>query len=248
VLGIHVEVIKLDFRKLIHQQLNTYAKEKASTQKEHIMQSKKKGKKKNSSFEFSPQSFTYNGPIMTKKDKDGSDLKTLVLIQDVALTSTSGGLVNTTFAFENPSSCNEWSDVIAVWDEFRTLGMQVEFIPNTHNTLNTTGLSSAYAPVYCVIDRDDNTASTSYATMAQYANLTTFTLVDRFKKTMKMQGPSVTNQTGTGIVSSEGTFLNTANPPTTCGGIKFFATGLADSTSFGRFIARYRVQFRGRGK
>jgi len=180
--------------------------------------------------EVSPNKLSYNGPIKTKADRDNNDLVTLVLIWDQALTAA-GTAINSTWSFNNPSNCIDWSDYAASYDQYRVLGLQLEYCPNSTFTNPTT---NTYAPIYSVIDRDTATALASYAAAANYASLATHTLDKRWSVSMRMES------------SAEAQFFNTQSVPGSSGGIKTFASGLSNVT-FGRATAFYRVQFRGRG-
>jgi len=190
---------------------------------------------------------SYNGPIRTKADKESFDLKTLVLVQDSGATTGVGlTVLSSTFAFENPSSSQDWASAVALYDEYRTLGMEVNFVPNMEECLDTANLAFLHNPIYSVIDRDSNVALTSYGQAANFPSLETHTLTKKWKVKMEMEGPS--GQVGAGSAfAGESVWINTSSPPTFCGGILLFGAGLTAATTYGRFIVRYRVQFRGRG-
>jgi len=101
-----------------------------------------------------PTALKYSGPIVTYKDKENTDLVEMVLIQDLQVSSSVGGLINPTFAFNNPSSASDWASTIALYDEYRVLGMEVRWKPNAY----TASAISTFAPIYSVVDRDSSSA------------------------------------------------------------------------------------------
>lgn len=190
-------------------------------------------------------SMSYSGPVMTKADKTSYDLHTVVLVQDIAAVSIGTGIMSPTFSFENPSSTQDWTNVIAIYDEYRTLAMELLFIPNMEDCLDTVNLALNHEPVYTVVDRDTNSALTSYALASNYPSMVPHSLTKRWSVTMKMKGPSL--EISSSLVSGESLWLNCQAAPLLCGSIKVISVGLSASQTYGRFCVRYRVQFRGRG-
>jgi len=192
---------------------------------------------------------SYNGPVLTKADANAVDVKTMVLLNDSAFTANSGGSIQTIFNFENPSTTVDWSNATGLYDEFRVLALEVEFVPNCEDCLDTAGLALAHFPIYSVIDHDTNSVLTTYGNASQYVSMKSHSLTKRWKVIMRMAGPNVGNGATGSLTStySESSFMNCANPPTVCGSIKLFSQGLTGSATYGRIISRWRVQFRGRG-
>lgn len=205
--------------------------------------STKKGKKSG----ISSTSLVYTGPIRTVSDKQETQINTIVLVEDAAVNSSSGNITST-FAFLDPSGCVDWANAIAVWDEYRVLGLEVVYTPNSANALNTNSAALLYAPIYTVIDRDSNSALTSYAQAANYASMQTHVLDQKFSTTYKMKALN-TVLNATAAVGGEGVFLSTQKVAlvTNSGCIKWFASGLTTAGNYGRVTAYYRIQFRGKG-
>jgi len=197
--------------------------------------------------EVSASTMVYKGPVIKKDELQSSDLHTQVLVYDIQLSSTGTGTIVAVFPFESPASAVDWSSAVALYDEYRTLAMEIDYVPNSEDCLSPTNNTNMYFPVYSVIDRDSNAALTSYSVATQYASCVPHTLTKKWRVKMNMEGLSVGNATGSSIVTGEGLWLNCAEPPSVCGSIKLFASGLTNSVAYGRIIIRYRVQFRGRG-
>jgi len=204
-----------------------------------------KGKNNKQPKELAASVMVYNGPIISKADAQSYDLHTQVLVQDVTASSTAGGLLQNAFNFEGPNTATDWTSYQNLYDEYRTLGMEIEYVPNMQGTLNTAGLAQSFAPVYSVIDRDTNAVLASYAAAVQYASCKTHTLTQKWKVKMSMEG--ISSEQNSSINSGEGVWLNCQVTPVLCGAIKVIAVGLSASSTYGHFIVRWRVQFRGRG-
>jgi len=187
----------------------------------------------------------YNGPVVSQSDASSLDLHTQVLCFDSTAVSTAGGLLNPSFQFSNPNPATDWSSFIAIYDEYRVLAMDVTFVPNMEDTLDTSNLAFNHSPMLSVVDRDTNVALAAYSNALNYGSLQYHTLTRKAHREMKMSG--VNSQISSGIPSSEGVFLNCQSAPSLSGAIKFVAVGLSASTTYGHFYVRWRVQFRGRG-
>jgi len=199
----------------------------------------------NQTRELPAKSMIYNGPVVDKAELQSADTHTMSFMQDITAVSTGAGLMAPVFPFENPNSAQDFSVAIQMFDEYRVLAMDVTFVPNMENTLDTANLALNHAPIYAVVDRDSNSALTAYATALNYPSISYHTLTKKWTKKMNMQGSSI--EVSSGIGNAEGLWLNCQSTPTLCGSIKIVAVGLSASATYGHFILRYRVQFRGRG-
>jgi len=197
--------------------------------------------------ELSATTFVYWGPVVPPSAMKGISLNTLVLTEEGPFTTTSGGIISFVFPFANPSGATDWTTASGLYDEYRTLALSVQYYPNTEDCLTTNSALLIFNPIYTVIDRDSNAALTSYAQAANYEALKVFSLTKRFRIDMKMSGLNVQTNNNTSNTASEGAFLNCAAVPTYCGSIKMFSGTNSTSTTYGRFVVRYLVQFRGRG-
>jgi len=196
--------------------------------------------------EVSASTMVYRGPVVSYSEKQSADLHTQVLVYDFALTSSGAGTIANTLPFENPSATIDWASAVNLYDEYRTLAMEILYVPNAED-VQTPATITAIFPIYTVIDRDSQIALTSYAQATEYGSCVPHTLTKKWSVRMNMEGLSVGNSTGTSSVTGEGLWLNASIPPPACGSIKMFSTGLNSSAAYGRMIVRYRVQFRGRG-
>jgi len=196
---------------------------------------KKKGSPSKSSYmtvkELDPSCTSYYGPVTSPSTMSNTKPNTILLIQEMALSSSGAGVINATFAKDIPTSCTDWSNLDSTYDQYRVLALEVKYFPN-----QSSGSANTFTPLLSVVDRDVITPLASYAAAANYDSLKEHVLDRPFKRTMKMSG------------TQDGVFLDTLAVPSASGAIKFFATGLTNSVSYGRVIVYYLIQFRGRGQ
>ncbi len=158
----------------------------------------------------------------------GNDLHTFILRDDVAVTTDGAGLLQSVFS-NNPSSTSNWSGYAGVFDEYRILGVVLDF-----KRLFAVGGATTlfYAPVAHCIDRSDSTVLTSYdlALRSQDGKESNGNVGFRVIMPMKDVG--------------ESEFKSTASPVAETW-IKFYSSGNTASTTIGRAAVQYVVQFRG---
>jgi hypothetical protein len=190
----------------------------------------RKGKTQGKLFkEPSSKSISYNGPVRLASADAEQSLHSLQLVNEFQLTSNSGGVINNVFP-SSPNGCADWSSLALVFDEYRTLGFQVEFYPDNRYTKVTTNCT----PLVCVVDRDNAAALTTYTIGAQYESCKFESVEDPWIRKVKMNG-----------IEDSG-FVNTTSPVPTFY-IKLYGQNESVSTTYGLIIIRYLVQFRGVG-
>jgi len=162
-----------------------------------------------------------------------------IMSTDGTLTSDAGGTMAPVFT-SNPASpggglgaCAGWSSLSAVFDEYRTLAFEVEFV-SVYDQL----ISSAVQPLCFVKDYDTSTALSSFGNADNYASQKLFTIAEYDGKVKKF----VIRMNG----AENAGFANTASPAALFW-IKAFSTGLTTSSNVIHVFVRYLVQFRGRG-
>ncbi len=170
----------------------------------------------------------YRGPLRTNQ----AALIVADLVTDFALSSNGSGTIAVNFG-DYPNNATDWAQYTATYAEYRVLSMTCRFTPNTEGATVST---VAYAPIYVVWDTDQtavNTVLTSYADASNFASLQIHSINMPFQISHRMS------------TVDEATFA-----PTTSSVIdyafKYFATGLTNSTSYGRVTIIYHCQFRGR--
>jgi hypothetical protein len=156
------------------------------------------------------------------------DTYTMEMIYDQPLSSDGSGNNNLTLG-NSPASTSNWSNVSAVFDEYRVLAMKLQYRPNEFN-----GGSVVQAPITSVIDYDTSAALTGYTLAAQYSSQVEFRGSQNWTRTAYMSG-----------VENSG-FVSTGSPGNTFW-IKLYTSGNTINTTLGRYVITFVVQFRGKG-
>lgn len=187
----------------------------------------------------SSHALSYAGPLAMA----GSAYQNAPIVAPLFYTGTIGSdAVGTlTSVFNNdPSVYADWSNYASLYDEYRYLGIELEFFPYNRYSKTTTTCT----PGVGVVDRDDTTSLASLALGFQYESALVLSLEDPWTDRrhyrgalpalkMKMDGPR------------ESLWITTAAPVAT-GCIKIRFEGLSSSTTYGRILVRGLFQFRGR--
>jgi len=136
-----------------------------------------------------------------------------------------------------------WADYTAIYDRFRVLAMEVEFIPNNRYDKLTTVTT---AGVGC-IDRDSNSALASLTAGFGNSSARGLSLDDPWTDSHDYVGSKYRafgwKMDGV-CAGGEGQWITTATPqPTTMPTIKFYFQNLTASTTYGVIYQRVMVQF-----
>ena len=114
------------------------------------------------------------------------------------------------------------------FDKYRVIGFQMKFYPNNRYNKTTTTCT----PVVVSIDRDDPTALTSYSQASEAESAVEHTLEDPWTFYATAQNGDALNFRD--CLSATNTYY-----------IKLFATGLSVSTTYGRLMFSFLVQYQG---
>lgn len=165
----------------------------------------------------------YVGPI--SRVRSGSDTKSFFFNYQSAVTSNGSGVINLVIG-NNPSVYVDWSNIAALYHEYRVLSLSVDFIPQ-----NKYNQAAAAPAIVSVVDHStDVNVMTSYDTTIQFQSAKWHSLNDNFGRRTKMTGPD--EAVFTPITTGVNTFS-----------VKFYADGCANSTTYGRVFATALVQF-----
>jgi len=189
----------------------------------------KKPKRKNATSHPSDGRVAYTGPIHAPGSKQETEMFTVNFGTVGSVTSNVGGIMALVYSCL-PNTSADWTSAIALYDEYRVLGMELKFFPNNRYSKVTTTVRAAVVTV----DRDDTTVPTSYLTQTKKASAKLVSLEDPWTITAKMNG-----------IEDAG-FITTATSVTAFS-FKLYSDGLTVSTEFGLAFIEYLVQFRGRG-
>jgi hypothetical protein len=165
----------------------------------------------------------------------GTQCPTFRLYTDQTLLTTTGaGVLDTVFQIRGDNYLN-MTDIAAVFDEYRPVRAELEYIPLQNVTAyNGSGFSWRGWSVG-VVDYDDVTALTSYAGGLAYDTHKNFQIVDRERWNVKFD--FVPDQEWT----------DTATLTTAFASVKVYgsgSTGLANSQDYGSFVGWCEFQFR----
>jgi len=189
----------------------------------------------------SPSAVIYQGPITRRGESQGLDTNTQTFLSDSAVASSVGTTLSAVWGgdptgsggFNNPAS-PEWAAYVALYREYRVLGLQVEFIPNAQYS-QPTAAGLTFAPLYEVVEHDGTTANlTGYSQATQFPSMIPRSLTKPWKRAIRMAD------------TLEAAFIATANAPTVPLVIKWFSTALSASAPYGRARVSVLVQLRGR--
>jgi len=173
----------------------------------------------------------YKGPIVPRNMKEEAELYTVPLRFTGVINSTAGGIIDS-FYSSDPSSyaLAEWTSMVALYGEYRVLGMEVEFAPYNRYSKTTVNCT----PLLVLTDREAPVAATgSYQAAMSHESCVIRTLEDPWKHSVRMMN------------AEESQFLECTGP-TPLFSVKFYADGLSVSTAYGRSFVVLLIQFRAR--
>jgi len=173
----------------------------------------------------------YNGPSIPRVFAMQRKTNTELMIQETGFSSDAGGLMTTVFG-SSPSAASNWSGWQSCYDEFRTLALTVQYVPNDRYNR---GVSVFTAPLSMVCDMDNSGSLASYTQAAQYGSDVFKSLDTPWKIHLKMSGVT------------DAQWSNTSPGTTSFFWIKCYAAGLTASTQYGLLLIYRLVEFRGAG-
>lgn len=159
-----------------------------------------------------------------------TSLHTFKLHLDTALSSDATGSISTVIG-DTPTTSPDWVNLAGIFDKYRVIGFQIKYYPNNRYSKTTTTCT----PVVVCIDRDDNTALTSYPQAMESESAAEHTLEDPWSFYATAQNGDQLNFRD--ALSSTNTYW-----------IKLFSSGLSVSTTYGRLMYTFLVQWQGIGR
>lgn len=174
---------------------------------------------------------SYGGPIISRNMKMAEEVITVPMIFTGVISSSAGGVIDAGYTSDpNSYSLTDWTNMVALWGEYRTLGLEVKFFPNNRYSK----LSVNCTPLVLLVDRDaPNSTLGSYQLAASHESARIVGLEDPWAESVKMQN------------AEESQFIAT-NGTQALYSVKFYADGLTVSTAYGRAFVYLLIQFRGR--
>lgn len=175
-----------------------------------------------------PAATTYNGPSVLPRAKQENRTDVLEMKSLIVLASSAAGVIDQVID-NNPSGYQDWSSVAALWDDYRSLSLRIEYFPYNRYSKTTTSCK----PLYQVIDRDSVGALSSVNAAIQYESCDRKSSEDPWTRVAKMKD----------VLDSQ--FITTASPSATFA-IKHYQNGYSASTSYGEVLITLIIQVRGR--
>lgn len=138
----------------------------------------------------------------------------------------------------------QWSSISGLYDEYRVLAYELEYFPA--NRYSKTVVNTF--PILGVIDHDDAAPLTTAEQAIGYESARILTLDDPWTDRKEYRGSSVPSLKMYMSGPEESGFLTTATTGTSQRAILLFAAGgiLTPNTTYGLYLVRWLVQFRGR--
>jgi hypothetical protein len=190
------------------------------------------------SYPVNAGSVIYTGPsIMPTSITPETDRRELHF--EVPATSTAGGVIDGNFTSASGTTGVRQSSVqFTSWQfrEYRVLALRVEYHPSYQNCnpLVAAGTNALCSTFWSYIDRNDASPSGSYANFIDNSSNRVHSLMVPWVREAKM------NEVG------ESMFISISADFTQYYTIKYFATGLSASTTYGNFYVRWIVEYRTR--
>jgi hypothetical protein len=179
--------------------------------------------------EISPSVTVYKGPVLDKRAAKADDLSTVVVSYTEFISSSAGAKITSVFS-DDLTGFTDIASFAAIYDEYRVLGLRLEYFPCNRYSKTTT----LCRPLISVVDRDDAAVLSTYSSAVAYGSCRKESLEDPFVREIKMSGPG------------DATFLDTASFANGKNFIKLYADGLSASVEYGMVVLYARVQFRGK--
>lgn len=171
----------------------------------------------------------YRGPIVTR-DVGVADDSVVELLTYV--TSISGGTLGVQYYVgTNPSIATGWASFAARYDEYRVLGLQLEYWPHYPGGNAAVSHSAGFGVV--THSAVNPFPFTSVTNMVGYDDWTPYQTSSHWKGQWRM------------AATEEAQYVSTASPIQT-GYIGFFAPTASSTGTYGYTTIAFRIQFRGR--
>lgn len=176
---------------------------------------------------------TYTGPISTPAYREASDLHSFVIALQGTIASSAGGVINTVFdAWSQVTSSPTWTNLSASFKECRILAMDVTFLPWNQYSKATTVTTT---PIYTVVDRTNNTPLSSLGDAASNSSCVIKSLENRFTRAVRMDS----------VDEAQWVLVGSGPSASSRFYIKWYSSGLSNSTTYGEYLTYVVVQFRG---
>lgn len=162
------------------------------------------------------------------KGQKQQDTYTIMMEQDLLVTSSSTGVVNDVLN-NDPSAASNWGSLVTTFDEYRILALDIHFSPFQFN-----GAAVIQSGFITAIDYDTFGPLGSYSAGAAYASAIEHGGGQDWRRRIYMSG-----------VENSGFSPTSVTNATFC--LKVYSDSNTVSSKLGRYLIKYIVQFRGKG-
>lgn len=171
-----------------------------------------------------PAATSYSGPIMVRGGPQQDNVIELNFANTGIITASVGGAVDLVYGGGGTTSAPDWSSAALVWHEYRVLAMELEFMPVSISS------TTAY-PLIGTVDRGSSATLGGYNAAVSHESAKLLPSNRGWRMKANMNGPDESVWTATTTTFS-------------CFWIKVYGDTFVGSQTLGRYIVRYRVQFR----
>lgn len=173
----------------------------------------------------------FRGPIISRNMRMAEEVVSIPMIFTGVLPSSAGGAIDVGYTSDpNSYALSDWTNLVALYGEYRTLGLEVKYFPQNRYSKTTTTCT----PLVVLVDREAPTSTLgSYQVAASHEAAQILSLEDPWAVSAKMQN------------AEESQFIAT-NGTQALYSVKMYADGLTVSTTYGRCFVYLLIQFRGR--
>jgi hypothetical protein len=179
----------------------------------------------------SPAAQEYRGPIIPRGPSIAQTSIVRIITYSTVLTSTAGGVLSIAYT-SLPTGSADWSLLAGLYQEFRTLAYQVDYVPYNVNYINSATLApKAQAPLCAGINRTGAATPTTLALALQLEGGRISNTGCRWTIQVRASG------------SNEMAFQPVASGVSTSQ-VNSYADALDPSVAYAIGIIRWRVEFR----
>ncbi len=173
-----------------------------------------------------PLTPVYRGPIHVPGRDNQTQVYKVNQVYTAAATTSAGGVIDVVFG-NSPAVLSNWSTLAAEWNEYRVLGIELEYIPIKNVA------SWAYGTANTVVDHDVSAALGSINAACQHESFQCSSMYSRWRRVARADGVE------------EMDFVPTTSPSATYY-IKCYSDGNATIQTIGRFYLTYLLEMRGK--
>lgn len=164
--------------------------------------------------------------------------------------TAAAGVLSLKFTMRYPDSALELSAFNALFDSYRVCALKLKFYPSVPNDTSTT---TAYSPLYAVVDQDADSSGANFLTSVnqalQYERVRAINMYKPWKLYVKI--PKVySGFTNSGTPRTRCTVLKDGfidiNTPMYTGTVGFYGTGFTGTTNYGNLVVTYYTAYENR--